>query len=63
VAPVMAVTIPRLELLAVTIGTRLATSIVKELEQKDIILSFWIDFSTVITWIKRDNQWGVFVWN
>jgi hypothetical protein len=59
----MAVSIPRLELLAVTIGTRLATSIVKELEQKDIILSFWIDFSTVIVWIKRDNQWGVFVWN
>lgn len=36
VAPVKAVTIPRLELLAATIGTRLTTSIVKELEQKDI---------------------------
>ena len=34
VAPVKTVMIPRLELLAATIGTRLATSIVKELEQK-----------------------------
>jgi len=63
VAPVKAVTIPRLELLATTIGTRLATSIVKELKQKDIQLPFWSDSSTVITWIKRDDHWGVFVWN
>lgn len=46
-----------------TTGTRLATSIVKELEQKDITLSFWSDSSTVITWIKRDDNWGVFIWN
>jgi len=63
VAPVKAITIPRLELLAATIGTRLAISIVKELEQKDITLSFWSDSSTVIAWIKRDDHWGVFVWN
>ena len=63
VAPVKAVTFPRLELLATTIGTRLATSIVKELEQKDIQLSFWSDSSTVIAWIMRDDHWGVFVWN
>ena len=62
VAPVKAITIPRLELLAATIGTRLATSIVKELEQKDITLSSWSDSSTVIAWIKRDDHWGVFVW-
>jgi hypothetical protein len=63
VAPVKTITIPRLELLAATIGTRLATSIVKELEQKDIALFFWSDSSAVITWIKRDDHWGVFVWN
>jgi hypothetical protein len=63
VAPVKAVTIPRLELLAATIGARLATSIVKELKQRDIMLSFWSDSSTVIAWIKRDDHWGVFVWN
>jgi len=60
VPPVKTITIPRLELLAATIGTRLATSIVKELEQKDITLSFWGDSSTVISWIKRDGQWGLF---
>jgi len=63
VAPVKVVMIPRLELLAATIGTRLATSIVKELEQKDIAQFFWSDSSAVIAWIKRDDQWGVFVWN
>jgi len=63
VAPVKAVTIPRLELLAATIGARLATSILKELEQRDIALSFWSDSSTVIAWIKRDEHWGVCIWN
>ena len=63
VAPVKVVMIPRLELLAATIRTRLATSIVKELEQKDIAQFFWSDSSAVIAWIKRDDQWGVFVWN
>ena len=63
VAPVKEITIPRLELLASTLGTRLATSIVKEFEQKDITLSFWSDSSTVIAWIERDDHWGVFVWN
>ena len=63
VGPVKAITIPRLELLTATIGTRLATSMVKELEQKDITLSFWSDSSTVIAWIKRDDHWDVFVWN
>jgi hypothetical protein len=63
VAPAKLVTIPRLELLAATIGARLATSIEKELEQKDMTLSFWIGSSTVIAWIKRDDHWGVFVWS
>jgi hypothetical protein len=63
VAPIKRVTIPRLELLAANIGARLATSIVKELEQKDITLFFWGDSSAVIARIKRDDHWGVFVWN
>jgi hypothetical protein len=63
VAPVKAITIPRPELSAATIGTRLETSIVKELEKRDITLFFWSDSSAVITWIKRDDRWGVFVWN
>jgi hypothetical protein len=63
VAPVKAVTIPRLELLAAIIGARLATSIIKELEQRNITLSFWSDSSTEIAWMKRDDHWGVYVWN
>jgi len=62
VTPVKAVTIPRLELLAATIGARLATSIVKELEQ-DITLSFWSGSSNVIAWIKGGDHWSVFIWN
>ena len=63
VAPIKRVIIHRLELLAETMGARLAASTRKEFEQENVMLSFWSDSSAVITWIKREDQWGVFVWN
>jgi len=56
-------TIPRLELMAATIATRLTDSIIKSLTRKISKITYWTDSTTVLAWIKRDIQWGTFVWN
>jgi hypothetical protein len=48
VSPLKQLTIPRLELLAATVGARLAVSVKKEIEQGKPALFFWSDSSTVI---------------
>ena len=62
-SPIKPLTIPRLELLAATIGARLAVSVKKEIDQDPTSLFFWSDSSAVISWIKKENTWSVFVWN
>lgn len=57
------ITIPRIELLAAVIGSRLSVEILKGLQFKNVPIYFWSDSSTVLAWIKRDLQWGTFVWN
>ncbi|XP_058803620.1 uncharacterized protein LOC131671301 [Phymastichus coffea] len=51
VAPVKSTTIPRLELQAAVLGTRLAANISKELDIKINNVVFWSDSSTVLQWI------------
>jgi hypothetical protein len=63
VSPIKPLTIPRLELLAATMGARLAVSVKKETDQDPTSLFFWSDFSAVISWIKKEDTWSVFVWN
>ncbi|XP_011705757.1 PREDICTED: uncharacterized protein LOC105460953 [Wasmannia auropunctata] len=63
VAPVKNITIPRLELLAATIATRLAKSVLEILQLADIRTYYWSDSSTVLAWIQRECHWGTFVWN
>lgn len=62
-APLHKMTIPRLELLACCIGARLAFNITVAMELKDISITYWSDSSTALCWIKRDDNWGVFVNN
>ncbi|XP_044766589.1 uncharacterized protein LOC123322673 [Coccinella septempunctata] len=55
-------TIPRLELLAATIGSRLYSQVVENLSQR-YETYFWSDSTTVIAWIQRNEEWGTFVHN
>lgn len=62
VAPMKTVTIPRLELLAAVIGTRLTTAVKKGLGES-VKCIFWTDSSTVLSWISRNENWSPFVYN
>ncbi|GFS57615.1 uncharacterized protein TNCV_1402471 [Trichonephila clavipes] len=55
------ITIPRLELMAATIGARLFSSVKHALKISNIKTYFWTDSSTVL--LIRREQWSVFVAN
>lgn len=55
--------IPRLELLATTIGARLAKIVMDAHNYKRIKLFYWTDSSTVLAWIQRECNWNTFVHN
>ena len=61
IAPMTEISIPRLELLAALIGTRLFVSLKEDLKCDSIY--FWSDSSTVLSWIRRKENWGTFVGN
>ena len=63
VSPIKPLTIPRLELLAATVGARLAVSVKEGIDQDHISLFFWSDSAAVISWIQKEDTWSVFVWN
>lgn len=54
-------TIPRLELLATSISTRLHNTSITDFELSSVKTYFWTDATTVLTWIKREDSWNVFV--
>ncbi|XP_015125024.1 uncharacterized protein LOC107046821 [Diachasma alloeum] len=56
-------TIPRLELLAATVGARLMASVLSALNYTQVRQYFWTESSTVFAWIQRDKEWGTFVGN
>ncbi|XP_054279087.1 uncharacterized protein LOC128997473 [Macrosteles quadrilineatus] len=56
-------TIPRLELLAASISARLYSTIVDDYKLHDVVTYFWTDATTVLAWIKREDNWNVFVNN
>ncbi|XP_076394270.1 uncharacterized protein LOC143265515, partial [Megachile rotundata] len=56
VAPLKPLTIPRLELQAALMGTRLATFVEKELDIKISRRVFWSDSTTVISWIRSEPR-------
>ena len=56
-------TIPRLELLAASIASRQTNEIIAALNYENIPVYYWSDSTTVLAWINRDVQWGIFVCN
>ncbi|GFV44450.1 uncharacterized protein TNCV_4737041 [Trichonephila clavipes] len=54
-------TIPRRELLATLIRESLTNSAVEALNQKEVKSYYWIDSTTVPGWIRREENWSVFV--
>ncbi|GIY22645.1 uncharacterized protein CDAR_545521 [Caerostris darwini] len=63
ITPMKTITIPRLELMAATIGARLFSSVTQALKLPNVKVYFWTDSSTVLTWITSREQWSVFVTN
>jgi hypothetical protein len=63
VAPIIKMTIPRLELLAATIGARLWHSIkdAEDFEKAEVF--FWSDSATVLVWIQKNRPWNTFIEN
>ncbi|XP_011859761.1 PREDICTED: uncharacterized protein LOC105557188, partial [Vollenhovia emeryi] len=61
-APLGKPTVPRLELMGVAIGARLLHTTIKTLNRPELRVYCWTDSSTVLAWIKRENQWASFVW-
>ncbi|XP_072936553.1 uncharacterized protein [Epargyreus clarus] len=56
VTPLKPVSIPRLELQAALLGSRMARSIEEELDIKIAKKTYWSDSSTVLSWIKSDPR-------
>ncbi|GFX61308.1 integrase catalytic domain-containing protein [Trichonephila clavipes] len=63
VAPLKDISIPRLELLSCTIGTRLAASVKNDLNLPDVRIYYLTDSMTALAWMQRTRDWGVFVSN
>ncbi|XP_072931704.1 uncharacterized protein [Epargyreus clarus] len=62
VAPLKAQSIPRMELQAAVIGSRLATDVISKHPWKDAVVYLWSDSKTVLSWIRNDaNRYTPYV--
>ncbi|XP_049886664.1 uncharacterized protein LOC126381183 [Pectinophora gossypiella] len=52
VAPLKVTSIPRLELQAAVMGSRMAATVIEEHDRKPSSVTYWSDSRTVLTWLK-----------
>ncbi|GFW74593.1 integrase catalytic domain-containing protein [Trichonephila clavipes] len=63
VAPLKSISIPRLELLACTIEARLVRTVKEDLKLPSLPVFYWSDSTNALYWIKKSENWAVFVSN
>lgn len=63
VTPLKKISVPRIELLAATVGARLSNAIIQAMNWQNIPIYYWTDSTTVLAWITSNHNWKVFVWN
>ena len=63
VAPLKPITIPRLEILACTIGARLAHTVKEDPNLKNIRTFFYTDSMNALYWITKQDNWATFISN
>ncbi|XP_063632929.1 uncharacterized protein LOC134804004 [Cydia splendana] len=63
VSPIREVSIPRLELMAALIATRLYLQVKEALDLPNCRVFFWTDASVAYTWITAEGDWNIFVKN
>lgn len=56
VAPLKSITIPRLELTAAVVSTKVSQCLKQELDYKDVIELFWTDSQVVIGYINNEAR-------
>ena len=56
VAPLKAITIPRLELTAAVVSTRVSKCLKQELDYQDVVELFWTDSQVVIGYINNEAR-------
>lgn len=60
ISPLKSCTIPRTEL---SVATRLNNSLSEDSDFQELNTYFWTDSTTALTWINKDENWNVFVYN
>lgn len=63
VLPVKKMTIPRLELMAATIGVGLTDNVLKSIEFESVQNGIGQILPIFLSWIQRIDNWGIFGWN
>lgn len=63
VAPLKQISIPRLELLACSIGARLVNTVKTDINFESVPTTFWTDSANALWWITKNDNWATFVNN
>ncbi|XP_035226635.1 uncharacterized protein LOC118198966 [Stegodyphus dumicola] len=61
--PLKEIPLPQSELMAALLGVRLYQLAIKSLNCINTKTYFWLDTSVVLAWLKKRNNWSVFVEN